>query len=1266
MSDNHSSVMAENTSLPTQQFSFIHPEQTIRTNISSAYRRNEMQCVQSLLIEAQTTSEQQTVIQKIAKDIVTKVRKARVRASGVDALMHEFSLSSEEGVALMCLAEALLRIPDKATANKLIRDKISKGQWNTHLGNSASMFVNASTWGLLITGKLVSAHNSHTLSSAFTRMVAKGGEPLIRRGMDFAMKMLGKQFVTGQSIAQAIENGKDHIKRGYCYSYDMLGEAAMTQADAQKYLKDYENALHVVGENSRGLGIYRASGISVKLSAIHPKFSQSQYSRVMTELYPALKSLCLLAKHYDIGLNIDAEEADRLEISLDLIEILLQDEDLKGFDGIGVVVQAYQKRCSFVIDALIEMTRKYNRKLMVRLVKGAYWDAEIKRAQADGLEGYPVFTRKVHSDIAYIACTKKLLAHADVIYPQFATHNAHTLATVYTLARQYQVTHYEFQCLHGMGESLYDHVVGVDNLNIPCRIYAPVGAHDTLLAYLVRRILENGSNSSFVNQLVDESIALDDLVADPAIEVLKTLGSAHPKIPEPVYLYGYSRINAKGFDLSNPQVLWALQQAMNTTFDTQYMGFPLLGDPNQIPKSGLQIFNIPIVNELQQSIKISSTDSHRNKPLQREQISIVNPADGNDRIGQVIYANESDVERALDIALASKKEWAKTPVNLRADALETMSCLLEENAVTLLALAMREAGKTLSNAIAEIREAVDFCRFYAKEARAHLDTIQHPPLGVVVAISPWNFPLAIFVGQVVSALVAGNTVIAKPAEQTSLIACFATQLLYKAGIPRNVLQCLPGCGETIGVALTHSPKIDGVLFTGSTVVAKAIEKAIAIHTKSIVLIAETGGQNAMIVDSSALPEQVVADVLMSAFDSAGQRCSALRVLCLQNEIADKTLAMLQGAMAELKVGNPLNLSTDVGPVIDREAQLNLQTHIDEISQNAVKVTHASVNYDAIQQGAFITPVMIELSDIAELKQEVFGPVLHVVRFNSEDLSLLIDKINQLGFGLTHGIHSRIDETVNFIQKKINAGNIYVNRNIVGAVVGIQPFGGFGQSGTGPKAGGFLYLSRLTRTKTWSIHQPIQSLPDSESVSEHSIRLAALKNTIFSIKSIQRDQELQAKIQQKIEIAFKQSPRNQSIELHGITGESNVLTFTPRKNIAIFGGDLEMSIDALIAIVATGASAVITRENPLVRIQENERSYFSVVEDFDPNTFEQMIALEPLSVALKQLLCTAPNRIIPIVETLSLAMSLYPLMHERSVSINTAAAGGNASLMSLGA
>lgn len=1266
MLDNRSKEMDQAVSLKPHQFNFICPEQTIRNAISSAYRLDEIQCVHSLLIEAQTTPEQQANIQKIAKDIVAKVRKARVRASGVDALMHEFSLSSEEGVALMCLAEALLRIPDKATANKLIRDKISKGQWRSHLGNSASLFVNASAWGLLITGKLVSAHDPRNLSGAFTRMIAKGGEPLIRRGMDFAMKMLGKQFVTGETIAQAIENGKEHVKRGYCYSYDMLGEAAMTRTDAQKYLKDYENALHVVGESSRGLGIYRASGISVKLSAIHPKYHQSQYSRVMTELYPALKSLFLLAKKYDIGLNIDAEEADRLDISLDLIEALLQDEDLKGFDGIGVVVQAYQKRCPFVIDALIEMARKNDRKLMVRLVKGAYWDAEIKRAQADGLEGYPVYTRKVHSDIAYIACTKKLLAHADVIYPQFATHNAHTLAAVYELARQYQVTHYEFQCLHGMGESLYDHVVGADNLNIPCRIYAPVGAHDTLLAYLVRRILENGSNSSFVNQLVDESISLENLVADPTIEVLKTLGTPHPKIPEPIHLYGRSRINSKGFDISNPQVLSVLQQAMNATFEQQFMGFPLLGDPNQLPKSGLQIFNIPIVNELQQSIRINPANSEGNPPPHREQVPVVNPADARDSVGHVIFANTSDVERALDIALASKKEWAKTPVSLRADALETMADLLEENAVTLLALAMREAGKTLSNAIAEIREAVDFCRFYAKEARAHLDMAQSPPLGVVVAISPWNFPLAIFVGEVVSALVAGNTVIAKPAEQTTLIACFATQLLYKAGIPRNVLQCLPGRGEVVGAALTQSPKIDGVIFTGSTAVAKEIEKAIAIHTKSIILIAETGGQNAMIVDSSALPEQVVADVLASAFDSAGQRCSALRVLCLQTEIADKTIAMIQGAMAELKVGNPLNLATDVGPVIDREAQINLQKHIDQTCQYAVSVTHAPVDETAIRHGSFITPVMIELSDITELKQEVFGPVLHVIRFNGEDLSWVIDKINQLGFGLTHGIHSRIDETVDFVMEKINAGNIYVNRNIVGAVVGIQPFGGLGKSGTGPKAGGFLYLSRLTRAKTWSINQPIQVNLDSVRTAEIAARSAVLKSTIFSIKSVQRDPEQQAQIQHKIEAAFKQSPLDQSINLQGITGEVNVLTFTPRKKIAIFGCDLQSSIDALIAIVATGATAVITQDNPLARIQESERSYISVVERFDPNDFEQIIALEPLSVAMKQLMCAAPNRIIPIVEQLSLATSLYPLVHEQSVSINTAAAGGNASLMSLGA
>ncbi len=1245
-------------------FNFIHPDQPIRHAIVSASRRDETQCLQTLLIEADLTAEQQTNIQKLAKDIVGKVREARVRASGVDALMHEFSLSSDEGIALMCLAEALLRIPDKATANKLIRDKISKGQWHTHLGNSASMFVNASAWGLLITGKLVAAHNQQDLMSAFTRMIAKGGEPLILRGMDFAMKMLGKQFVTGETITAAIENGKDQIKRGYCYSYDMLGEAAMTQQDAVKYLKDYENALHVVGQHNQGLGIYRASGISVKLSAIHPRYSQSQYRRVMNELYPVLKSLFLLAKQYEIGLNIDAEEADRLEISLDLIERLLQDEDLKGFDGIGVVVQAYQKACPFVIDALVAMAERYQRKLMVRLVKGAYWDAEIKRAQADGLEGYPVYTRKAHTDIAYIACSKKLLANAEVIYPQFATHNAHTLATVYELARQYGVTQYEFQCLHGMGETLYDHVVGEAHLNVPCRIYAPVGAHNTLLAYLVRRILENGSNSSFVNRLVDESISLDELVADPAVDVLKTLAKPHPKIPLPIALYGRTQQNSKGFDLSNPQVLLMLQQAMNRTFATGFQGFPLLGDPHQNPKTGASLANIAIVNEANTSVKIQPASMHF-EAEEREQVTVVNPANSKDVVGQVIFANTQDVEHALEVAIAHKKSWAKTPVHIRAQALERMADLMEEQAVTLLALAMREAGKTLNNAIAEIREAVDFCRFYAAQA-FHLESTG---LGVVVAISPWNFPLAIFIGEVVAALVAGNTVIAKPAEQTSLIACFATQLLYKSGIPRQVLQCLPGRGEIVGAALTQSTKIDGVIFTGSTAVAKFIERAIAHSPKPIALIAETGGQNAMIVDSSALPEQVVADVLISAFDSAGQRCSALRVLCLQNDIADKVIEMLKGAMAELSIGSPLSLSTDVGPVIDQEAQHNLQKHITEISQQAVAVTSASADMTELEAGSFILPVMIELNDISALKQEVFGPVLHVVHFKSEALPEIIQQINQLGFGLTHGVHSRIDETVDFIRDKINAGNIYINRNIVGAVVGVQPFGGFAQSGTGPKAGGFLYLQRLTQANKWQIHATSTTKPirhEQKEAASRAARAAVLKSIVANLPLAQDNIEWQKEIQQKIESAFQHSPLDDYFYLQGITGEMNILSFKPRRAIAILGTTLSNSLDALIAIAAAGSTAVITQDNPLAQIEGIEAHGVKIVETLNFHDIELVIALDTLNPSIKQQIAQVTQCIIPIVTGAELALSLYPLVHEISTSINTAAAGGNASLMNLSA
>ena len=1190
------------------------PQTTIRPTLSQHYRADEQTIVQQL-IEQANTDEFASEIKTLTQKLVEKVRVSRKKASGVDALMHEFSLSSQEGVALMCLAEALLRIPDTATADKLIRDKIAKGDWRSHTGNSPSLFVNAAAWGLVVTGKLVSTHSESSLSSALSRLIAKGGEPVIRKGVDVAMRLLGKQFVTGETIQQAIQNGEKRFAMGYRYSYDMLGEAAFTEDDAKRYFNDYVNAIHAVGATSKGAGVYRSSGVSVKLSAIHPRYSLAQHQRVIDELYPRLKQLFLLAKQYDIGLNIDAEEADRLEISLDLMDRLLADPDLAGFDGIGFVVQAYQKRCPYVIDYLIEQARQHQRKLMIRLVKGAYWDTEIKRAQTDGAEGYPVFSRKVHTDLNYVVCAKKLLGAQDVIYPQFATHNAQTLSTIYHLAKGKK---FEFQCLHGMGETLYDQVVGENNLNIQCRIYAPVGSYQTLLAYLVRRLLENGANSSFVNQIVDENLSIDDLAQDPVQKAAQTAGTMHPKIPLPVALFGEQRQNSKGYDLTDAIQLENLQNELNLAAQQKYSARSQLAQ---------------------------GTSSQTQARL------VHNPAAQQQVVGEVFDATLDDVASAFAQAENFKQEWLQTSPIVRAETLEKMADLMEQNMPTLFDLAVREAGKTLNNAIAEVREAVDFCRYYAKEVRANPEGYRNPR-GIVVAISPWNFPLAIFVGEVSSALVAGNVVIAKPAEQTSLMAHYAVSLFHQAGVPTAALQCLLGSGKEIGSALVSDPRVNGVIFTGSTETAKNINRNLQKNHNIVPLVAETGGQNAMIVDSSALGEQVVADVLNSAFDSAGQRCSALRVLYLQRDVADHILTMLKGAMAELKVGRPQQLDTDVGPVIDKVAQQRLLNHIEKMKASAKDFYQVPIVSEIEQNGIFVPPTLLEIDSIRQLEQEVFGPVLHVIRFDADKLEQVIADINSTGFGLTSGLHSRIDETVDLWLDRIHAGNLYVNRNTVGAVVGVQPFGGMGLSGTGPKAGGPLYLQRLTNRTNWALNGL-----DSEA---KTVDLSALKAGIQNVLS---------GIEQQNALDFVEGLSRQSVlgkvhKMQGITGENNFMRFEARPVIAIGNGSREQQIQALIAIVVCGSKAVVKRESELAKHAAQFDGLLNVVDDF--NNVEKlslMIVLDPLSETEKQHYAERQGAILTYVENLDLTLSLLPLVHEKAISINTAAAGGNASLMS---
>jgi RHH-type proline utilization regulon transcriptional repressor/proline dehydrogenase/delta 1-pyrroline-5-carboxylate dehydrogenase len=1196
----------------------------LRDAITSAYRRDERECVHTLIPQASLSPAQVLDVKGLARRLVTEVRAKRTRASGVDALMHEFSLSSQEGVALMCLAEALLRIPDKHTADRLIRDKISKGDWKAHLGQSQSLFVNAATWGLVVTGKLVSTHSETSLSSALTRLIAKQGEPVIRKGVDLAMRMLGKQFVTGETIDEALANGREREARGYRFSYDMLGEAAMTEADAQRYLADYEMAIHAIGKASAGRGVYEGPGISVKLSAIHPRYSRAQRDRVMNELLPRLKKLLVLAKQYNIGLNIDAEEADRMELSLDLLEALAFDPDLAGWNGIGLVVQAYQKRCPYIIDHLIDLARRSHHRFMVRLVKGAYWDAEIKRAQVDGLPGYPVYTRKVYTDVSYLACAKKLLAAQDAIYPQFATHNAYSLAAVYELG---EGKDYEFQCLHGMGETLYDQVVGDDKLGRACRIYAPVGSHETLLAYLVRRLLENGANTSFVNRIVDETVSIDDLIADPVEESIRLDGQPHDKIPLPLALYGAARANSRGIDLSSEHALGVLSQGLLDSDRPDWQALPLLA-AGDIASAEPQV--------------------------------VLNPANHSDKVGVVYEASLADVQSALQAAEAAAPRWAATPVAERAACLQRVADAMEDNLATLMGLAIREAGKSIPNAIAEVREAIDFCRYYAERISLEFNNDSHQALGPVVCISPWNFPLAIFTGEVAAALAAGNPVLAKPAEQTALIATLAVRLFHAAGVPRDVLQLLPGRGEVVGAALTGDPRVKGVIFTGSTEVAKLIHRTLAARSEETPLIAETGGQNAMIVDSSALPEQVVADVINSAFDSAGQRCSALRILCLQEDIADKVVTMLKGAMDQLTVGNPAQLATDIGPVIDAEARAGLLAHIERMKGEAKGCYQVRLG-EACGNGTFVPPTLFEIRSIDQLKREVFGPVLHVIRFAAPELPQLIRDINATGYGLTLGVHSRIDDTIDLVCDTAHVGNIYVNRNIVGAVVGVQPFGGEGLSGTGPKAGGPLYLHRLARA---SVAPQLTADVQSPALE----RLAQLRAALPKLNCLNRHECEQ--LMHWAEQAAKLSPLARAVTLPGPTGETNSLRFAPRGTVACVADHAPSLVAQLIAALATdnrvllgGAAADVVMHalpqtlaiawlaSPVTQPTLNA-VLFEGAADSEAALRAALAERDGPLVALH--VCVQPTE-----------ADLYRLVAERTVSVNTTAAGGNASLMTIG-
>jgi RHH-type proline utilization regulon transcriptional repressor/proline dehydrogenase/delta 1-pyrroline-5-carboxylate dehydrogenase len=1025
----------------SKPFDRITDHAAARAAISRAWLADETAIVEELLSAASTPEPVSKAIAARAADLVAAVRARHGDAGIAQAFLREYSLSSQEGVVLMCLAEALLRIPDAATADKFIEDKMRTGDWEAHSGHSGSLLVNASTWALMLTGGLLdwAQQRAPSIGDTLKALAARSGEPMIRAALRQAMRILAEQFVMGRDIGEALRRGTSPAHAAYCHSFDMLGEAALSTADAERYLAAYRNAIDAIGASvDRNRPLHERSSLSVKLSALHPRYDVAHRACVVAELVPRLGGLVNAARDAGIALTIDAEEAERLELSLDVFVAVYSEESLRGYDGFGLAVQAYQKRAMPVIRWLIALAGAHGRRIPVRLVKGAYWDTEIKRAQERGLAGYPVFTRKSATDVSYVACARLMLEAGNAIYPQFATHNARTVAAIIELAGGRE---FEFQRLHGMGEVLHDSVRAREPTR--CRVYAPVGSHEDLLPYLVRRLLENGANTSFVNRVEDEAIPVEDLIADPVARLQGAACKPHPRIPVPSDIYLPERRNSDGFNLHDGQMLAELDARITRAATESASAVPVID-----------------------GVEASGTTR-----------GIRNPADQREVVGTVVEATVNFAMSALNAAHAAVAEWSAWPVEERARCVERFGDLLEARHAALLDLLIREAGKTLADACAELREAVDYCRYYAAHARLDFCPAVLPGptgernelalhgRGVFVCISPWNFPLAIFAGQIVAALLAGNTVIAKPARQTPLIAMRAIRLMHEAGIPHSALHFLPGSGAEIGSALLGDARVAGVAFTGSTETAWSINRTLAGRRGPIApLIAETGGLNVMLADSSALPEQLVVDTLQSAFNSAGQRCSALRVLLVQEEIATRVVRLLSEAMTELVIGDPRDIATDVGPVIDAAAQRALEQHAQSLRQSAREWRRMTPPHGA-GHGTYFAPCVYELNSIEQLDREVFGPILHIVRFGGNRLDAIIDAINRSRYGLTLGVHSRIEETVRHVAARARVGNMYVNRNMIGAVVGVQPFGGEGLSGTGPKAGGPYYLHRFATERT---------------------------------------------------------------------------------------------------------------------------------------------------------------------------------------------------------
>lgn len=1267
------------------------PLHEMREIIRDHYLAAERSLVPRLVETAGLAPETRKRAQTQAAEFVRQARAHAERSGLIDKFLQEYGLSTAEGVTLMRLAEALLRTPDATTANALIEDKIEAGDWAAHKGKSPFPLVNFSTRALILTAAWldeVEAKDPLGRMAASTKAALdRLGEPVIRASVGQAMQIMGQHFVLGETIDAAMARGKKYAAKGYLFSYDMLGEAAHTDADALKYFDDYAGAIGAIGAHAANERAADNPGISVKLSALHPRYEYGKKDRALTELFGRARALAVKAKDANMGFNIDAEEADRLDLSLDIIEKLMRDPALEGWDGFGVVVQAYQRRAPFVIDWLAALARETGRRIMARLVKGAYWDAEIKRAQVMGLTSYPVYTRKVLTDLCYVACARKLFANTDVFYPQIATHNALTATAAMEMADGY--ADYEFQRLHGMGEPLHDSLI---EHGARSRIYAPVGGHKELLPYLVRRLLENGANSSFVNQLIDPDLSVDDVVADPLDEIAMLDRYSNPHIPAPRDYFSGERLVAKGWDETYPPMAETMSPAVREQLDS--------------------VAARPLINGDLRSGVIAP---------------VGNPANRDDAVGSAEQASERDVNDACEAAAAFAHQWASTPVADRAAILRRAAELLEERGEHFMALAVFEAGKAWPDAVAEVREAVDFLRYYANEAEhvhlspsgrgrnlrqqvsgegeetsalSHNVLPPHPsplpngeresrgadlqPLGVVACISPWNFPLAIFLGQVSASLVAGNCVIAKPAEQTPLIAFQAVKLLHDAGVPAGALHYLPGDGPSVGAPLAAHPAVDGVVFTGSVEAAHKIARSLVDSGKpDATLIAETGGINAMIIDSTALLEQAVTDVIDSAFQSAGQRCSACRVVCVQEDIADRFSEMLAGAMAELAVGDPAKLSTDVGPVIDEEARDNIQRNIERLEQEARLIARAP-EVEAGLNGAFIRPVAFEIGSLTELKQEIFGPVLHVMRFGADGLDALVDEINALGYGLTLGVHTRIDETMERVARRARIGNVYVNRNQIGAVVGVQPFGGEALSGTGPKAGGPHYVPALQKRPSPEGDGDIAISDNAEGADVEALIARAHQAFESWSRHPDRGAVLARAVDEAPEAAERvfndaldlyRSQFAETITLPGPTGESNTLRLRGRGIVLCLGGGGDESCERQIALALAAGNAVVCPahdESRLTLALGAAGAPADLLTPFENGVPRRMLLDDRVRAVIfdggaegrRRLMDILTRRTGPIIPLLSSRDAPWRFAAERALTINTTAAGGDVRLLSL--